>query len=274
MAPIGPVLLPSEVMTELERKAAHAWDHIRQAGSTIVKRGDWDLPGYRELKKRGLVTIDGNHVLLAGALRRAFLAGDDLPSWSELAAKSTPSRGHATRKHPVAIGNVYDVTTASGDSQFTIIGYFDEHGDRKWRVRWSDGHLSALPESAFPKYGATFSHKDFVAEPKIGHATKKKTAAQLDAEIADILAGPTAGPGSFQPGDRVKCTYRGDHVGKVLAVDDPRAWAGTIAFPQDKPSPRAIKEHVLKHPRIAVKSIPILYKFGVQWDNRDCLSLV
>lgn len=107
-----------------------------------------------------------------------------------------------------------------------------------------------------------------------GHATKKKTSAQLDAEIADILAGPTVGPGAFQPGQRVKCSYRGDHVGKVLSVDDPRAWAQTAAFPQDKPSQRAIKEHVLRHPTVAVKSIPVLYKFGVQWDHRDCLSLV
>lgn len=104
------------------------------------------------------------------------------------------------------------------------------------------------------------------------HAAKKKTGKQLDAEIADILAGPTVGPGAFKPGQRVKCSYRGDHVGKVLSVDDPRAWAGTAAFPQDKPGRREVKEHVLRHPTVAVRSIPVLYKFGVQWDHRDCLT--
>lgn len=103
------------------------------------------------------------------------------------------------------------------------------------------------------------------------HATKK-TAKQLDAEIADILAGPTVGSGAFKPGQRVTCHYRGEHVGKVLALDDPRAWANTLAFPQDKPNRRAVKEHLLKHPTAGVTSIPVLYKFGVQWDRRDALS--
>jgi hypothetical protein len=114
----------------------------------------------------------------------------------------------------------------------------------------------------------------YTPPPDVGHASMKKSAKQLDAEIADILAGPTVGPGSFQPGQRVKCSYRGDHVGKVLAVDDPRAWAKTLAFPQDKPPRLAVKEHVLRHPTVAMKSIPVLYKFGVQWDNRDCLTVV
>ncbi len=61
-------------------------------------------------------------------------------------------------------------------------------------------------------------------------------------------------------------------LGKVLSLDDPRAWAETIAFPQDKPQRRAVKEHLLRHPTVGVKSIPVLYKFGVQWDSRDCLS--
>lgn len=112
---------------------------------------------------------------------------------------------------------------------------------------------------------------------RVRHATttstaRKKTAAQLDAEIADILAGPTVGPGAFKTGQRVTCTYRGEHVGKVLALDDPRAWANTLAFPQDKPNRRTVKEHLLRHPTVGIKSIPVLYKFGVQWDRRDCLS--
>jgi len=108
--------------------------------------------------------------------------------------------------------------------------------------------------------------------PTRHYAAKKKTAAQLDAEIADILAGPTAGPGAFKPGQRVTCSYRGEHVGKVLALDDPRAWANTLAFPEDRPDRRSVKEHLLRHPTVGVTSVPVLYKFGVQWDRRDALS--
>jgi hypothetical protein len=95
-----------------------------------------------------------------------------------------------------------------------------------------------------------------------------KTKVQLDAEIADILAGPS---GSMKPGTRVVCSYRGNHVGKILAVDDPRAWAHTGAFPHDKPDRRAVKEHVLRHPTVALKSIPVLWPFGVMWDSRESL---
>jgi hypothetical protein len=112
---------------------------------------------------------------------------------------------------------------------------------------------------------------EVLATSRQDHAVRK-TGAQLDAEIADILAGPTVGPGSFQPGQRVKCSYRGEHAGKVLSLDDPRAWANTLAFPQDKPNRLAVKEHLLRHPTAGVKSIPVLYKFGVQWDRRDSLT--
>jgi len=71
-------------MNERERKTAYAWDHIRQAGSTLAKRGYSLLAGYRELKKMGIVTIDGSLVQLTGVYRRAFLSGEDLPSWSSL----------------------------------------------------------------------------------------------------------------------------------------------------------------------------------------------
>ena len=74
-------------MNDRERKTAYAWRHIRQAGSTLAKRGDSLLAGYRELKKMGVVTIDGSLVQLAGVYRRDFLAGEDLPSWSDLVSR-------------------------------------------------------------------------------------------------------------------------------------------------------------------------------------------
>ncbi len=69
----------------------------------------------------------------------------------------------------IAVGNYYDVTTASGADQFQIIGYFDKDGVRKWRVMWSDGHLSAIDERSMSSYQAKFSHHDYVAQPKIGN---------------------------------------------------------------------------------------------------------
>lgn len=91
----------SKKMTERERKTAYAWDHIKQAGSAFAKRGDALLPGYRELKKMGAVTISGAHVQLAGNYRRAFLAGEDLPSWSDLSVAAS-TRHHATKKKSAA----------------------------------------------------------------------------------------------------------------------------------------------------------------------------
>lgn len=144
---------------------------------------------------------------------------------------------------------------------------------------WNNAVDAYIRDRQLPESAGNWSHPRWlytlhsITARREGATTrKKKTSAQLDAEIADILAGPTVGPGAFRPGQRVTCSYRGDHVGKVLSIDDPRAWANTAAFPQDRPSPRAVKEHVLRHPTAGVASIPVLYKFGVQWDRRDSLS--
>ena len=56
----------------------------------------------------------------------------------------------------------------------------------------------------------------------------------------------------FSAGTRVKCNYRKDdtsgyeHVGTVLAKDDPCCWAGTLAFPESDPDPVAVKAHVAR----------------------------
>lgn len=99
----------------------------------------------------------------------------------------------------------------------------------------------------------------------------KLTKAQLDIAIADVLAGPSGSPA---PGTKVRCSYRGDHVGRVLAIDDPKAWAGTAAFPMVNPKRAAIKAHILKHPTVATRTIPVLYNVGMFWDARDSLTPV
>ena len=171
----------------------------------------------------------------------------------------------------IAFGTIIRVGRQRKDGKYPVTTIFKSTGSRFNNIL-SKAQIDAeiqkgrLSGNAPEVYGYTPPPE----EP--GHATKKKTSKQLDAEIADILAGPTVGRGAFKPGQRVKCRYRGDHIGKVLSIDDPRAWAKTLAFPQDKPPRRAVKEHLLRHPTVAVKSIPVLYKFGVQWDQRDCLS--
>jgi hypothetical protein len=73
-------------------------------------------------------------------------------------------------------------------------------------------------------------------------------------------------------GERVTCAYRGQHQGTVLARDDPRAWAGTLAFPEEKPDPEAVQAHVKRHtPRLNDKH-PVLWDTfsepRVYWDSQ------
>lgn len=64
-------------MTDLERKTAAAWDHIRQAGSTFIAPNDGLKAGYKALKKAGKITIYGRgYARLAGDYLAKFLAGE------------------------------------------------------------------------------------------------------------------------------------------------------------------------------------------------------
>lgn len=84
------------------------------------------------------------------------------------------------------------------------------------------------------------------------------------------------------PGTYVSCHYRrlaspykrGDgsiHIGVALALDDPRAWAGSIAFPTPTPDAAAVKAHVASCKLRGLLSDgkqPVLYDFGVRWDSQ------
>lgn len=88
----------------------------------------------------------------------------------------------------------------------------------------------------------------------------------------------------FEPGTRVKCAYRKndttghEHMGTVLAKDDPRCWAGSLAFPEPNPDPRAVRAHVRKVLRRgdSVCGVPgpsaqqpVLWDFGrIYWDSQ------
>lgn len=62
--------------------------------------------------------------------------------------------------------------------------------------------------------------------------------------------------------------------GVLLAVDDPRAWADTMAFPGPKaPTKAAVREHLARVPAIA--RVPVLWDFGdeslVYWESAASL---
>ncbi len=77
----------------------------------------------------------------------------------------------------------------------------------------------------------------------------------------------------FQPGACVTVDYRAGHTGIVLAVNDPRAWEGSIAFGGGLPTVAQVDAH-LANPRISpfVKDIPVLWSFGkVYWTEASKL---
>ena len=57
--------------------------------------------------------------------------------------------------------------------------------------------------------------------------------------------------------------------GIVLADDDPRAWAGTIAFGSATPDPEAVRKHVAwcRSQGLLAKSIAVLWDFGDHFQN-------
>ncbi len=65
--------------------------------------------------------------------------------------------------------------------------------------------------------------------------------------------------------------------GLVLAVDDPRAWAGTLAFPGKRPNREAVKAHVAwcRAQGLLDDRQPVLWAFGdrkqVYWESAASL---
>lgn len=81
-------------------------------------------------------------------------------------------------------------------------------------------------------------------------------------------------------GARVRCSYRGEHVGTVLAIDDIEAWRGTLAFLERDLTPALVRAHVAYlRERYGARwhgdreSIPVQYPWGVMWDRVSSLSL-
>lgn len=73
-------------------------------------------------------------------------------------------------------------------------------------------------------------------------------------------------------GTPVACAYRRGHHGIALALDDPRAWAGSIAFPTATPGQAEVTAHVRKcqlRGDLRGDYQPVLWDFGkVYWDSK------
>jgi hypothetical protein len=86
---------------------------------------------------------------------------------------------------------------------------------------------------------------------------------------------------AFPAGARVKCSYRGNHVGTLLADDDPRGWIGSLAFPEGIPTVEQVRAHIAHYrsmwPDLAAHDATravVAWDFGkVYWESADSLSL-
>lgn len=63
-------------------------------------------------------------------------------------------------------------------------------------------------------------------------------------------------------------------TGVVLPLDAPEAWAGSVAFPEAKPAPLSVSEHVARCLRAGLlrDKVPVRWDFGkVLWENPGAL---
>ena len=84
----------------------------------------------------------------------------------------------------------------------------------------------------------------------------------------------------FKPGDCVGATYREEpprfrHRGTVLAADDPRAWEGTVAFPECPVLAERVRAHVERCRKSCPgfdDKVPVAWDFGrVYWEPTRAL---
>ena len=86
---------------------------------------------------------------------------------------------------------------------------------------------------------------------------------------------PTVHPGDVVGAGRIP--FKGNHprcwglpwTGVVLSLDDPEAWAGSLAFPEAEPEPFAVSEHVHRCLRLGIlRGVPVRWEFGrVCWED-------
>lgn len=105
---------------------------------------------------------------------------------------------------------------------------------------------------------------------------------QTDFQWESKLAQETAK--AFPPGMRIFAPYRdpselqpwvhGRHQGTVLAIDDPKAWSGSLAFPGQRPNKVKVSAYVqgcLAQGLLQGK-VPVRWSFGkIHWETLDSL---
>lgn len=79
-------------------------------------------------------------------------------------------------------------------------------------------------------------------------------------------------------GDRVKCSYRAEHIGTIIATNDTRIWSNTLAFPQRTPLQAEVDEHIALCESKGLNfenETPVAWDFGkFYWDSTDSLEVV
>lgn len=105
---------------------------------------------------------------------------------------------------------------------------------------------------------------------------------QTDFHWGDKIAQETAK--DHPPGTTVFAPYRdpsnlqpwihGRHKGTILAVDDPKAWAGSLAFPKERPNRAKVHAHVVRclEQGLLQGKVPVRWSFGkIYWETLESL---
>lgn len=87
------------------------------------------------------------------------------------------------------------------------------------------------------------------------------------------LVGKRVGAGRWPYSAAHPDCWQKPHEGLVLALDDPRAWAGTTAFPMQKPDAAEVAAHVAwcQEQNLLATELPVLWDFPsgqmVRWES-------
>lgn len=92
---------------------------------------------------------------------------------------------------------------------------------------------------------------------------------------------------TVEPGTKITAPYRNNpepswmahrHTGVVLAMNDPRAWSGSLAFCTREPTQEAVDAHIAKVQSLGMglgDKVPVLWSFGkVYWERVESLEVV
>ena len=82
----------------------------------------------------------------------------------------------------------------------------------------------------------------------------------------------------FQSGPcLIRADYREGHTGEILSIRDPRAWAGSLAFPVEFPDPEKVDAWVKEclTQGYLRDRVPVLWSFGkIYWENITSLIVI